>query len=97
MSIARIYILHANEGHDATLETVLRELCDHVRGLAGNEGVELLRDSGTELRFLFIQRWESIEAHEAAMGAFPADLTDRLMAVLDGPPDGGYYDSLLSA
>jgi quinol monooxygenase YgiN len=94
MTIARQYLMHAAEGKDAMLETVLGTLADAVRARPGSEGVELLRDLGNERRFVFIEKWDSIEAHKAAASALPKELVGLVMGALDGPPDGAYLDYL---
>jgi len=94
MTTARFYIMHAAEGKDAALETALGGLADAVRPLPGCEGVELMRDSGNERRFVFIEKWVSIEAHEAAGKLLAKDMIAPVMVALDGPPDGSYLDYL---
>jgi quinol monooxygenase YgiN len=95
MTIARIYHMHAKDGRSAELETGLRKLIDLVMGnLEGCRGVELLRDMGNERRFMFIERWDSEESHKAGAAAFAKLDLGSLMAALDGPPEGGYFDSL---
>ncbi|MCP1470782.1 quinol monooxygenase YgiN [Sphingobium sp. OAS761] len=94
MSVARHYMMTAREGMDATLETALRTLADAVRALPGCDGVELLRDIGNERRFVFIERWTSVEAHKAAGPQLDKAVIAPMMAAIDGPPDGCYLDSL---
>ena len=94
MTIARHYLMHAAEGQDAQLETALGELADAVRAVPGSEGVELLRDLGNERRFVFIEKWASVEAHKAAGSHLPKEALAPLMAALDGPPEGAYLDYL---
>lgn len=95
MTTARLYIMHAKEGFDASLETALRDLAAAVAALPGSEGVEVLRDSGNERRFVLIEKWASIEAHEAIKADFKKLPMGPLMDALDGPPDGSYYDYLV--
>ncbi|RJF90887.1 putative quinol monooxygenase [Sphingomonas cavernae] len=94
MTVARHYVMHAAEGKDAVLETALRQLADAVRGIPGSEGVELLRDVGNERRFVFIERWETVDAHKAAGEHLPKDALAPVMGALDGPPEGAYLDYL---
>ncbi|SDC05215.1 Quinol monooxygenase YgiN [Sphingomonas sp. YR710] len=94
MTVVRHYLLHAIEGHDAALETVLSEITDFFRAQPGALGLDLLRDCGNERRFLLIERWETIEAHGAAAQLLPQPLIKRLIAALDGPPEGTYFDYL---
>lgn len=95
MTVARHYVINAAEGHDATLETALTRLAEAVRVLPGSEGVELLRDCGNARRFLFIERWESIEVHKSSGKLLPKELMAPVIEALDGPPDGGYFDYLM--
>lgn len=94
MTTARFYIMHAAEGKDAALETALRATADAVRALPGCEGVELMRDSGNERRFVFIEKWVDIEAHKAGADSLGEAVLGPVMAALDGPPDGSYLDYL---
>jgi heme oxygenase (mycobilin-producing) len=96
MTTARFYIMHAADGKDGALETALRALVDAVRALPGCEGVELLRDSGNEHRFFFIEKWTSIEAHKDGAKALNKEAFAPVMASLDGPPDGSYLDYLVT-
>ena len=94
MTVARHYLMHAAEGRDAELETALGRLADVIRRLPGSEGVELLRDLGNERRFVFIEKWDSVESHKAAGKQIPKEAFQGMMAALDGPPDGAYFDYL---
>ena len=95
MTVARIYYMHAKEGMSAELEQGLRDLADLVMAnLEGCRGVEVLRDMGNERRFMFIERWDSEEAHKAGAAAFAKLNIGSILAALDGPPDGSYFDSL---
>ena len=94
MTVARHYVMHAAAGHDATLETALRALAAAVRPLPGCEGVELMRDIGNELRFVFIEKWASVDAHKEAGALLPKEVLAPLGTLLDGPPDGAYLDYL---
>jgi quinol monooxygenase YgiN len=95
MTIARHYVMHALEGRDAELETALATLADAVRKVPGSEGVELLRDLGNERRFVFIEKWTSVEAHKDSRGHLDKDAFTPVAAVLDGPPEGAYLDYLV--
>lgn len=94
MTVARLYIMHAKEGLDGAMEAALLGLADVVRPVPGCVGVELLRDMGNERRFIFIEKWESEEAHGSALANLPKGALDGVMAAIDGPPDGAYFDYL---
>lgn len=97
MAVARHYIMRAREGHDATLETALLELAGKIRAIPGCEGVEVLRGLGNERRFVLIEKWRSVEAHKAGGAYLPREALAPLMATLDGPPDGAYFEYLPAA
>jgi quinol monooxygenase YgiN len=94
MTVARHYVMHAKDGHSATLEEALSVLAEKVREVPGSEGVEMLRDIGNEHRFIFIEKWVSVEAHKDASKHLPAEVLAPLGTLLDGPPDGAYFDYL---
>lgn len=94
MTVARHYVMHAKAGQSAALETALGKAADLVRTVPGNEGVELLRDTGNEHRFIFIEKWDSEESHQKALSGMPAGSLDAVQAAMDGPPDGAYFDYL---
>jgi heme oxygenase (mycobilin-producing) len=96
MTVARYYMMHAKEGSDAALESALRALADAVRQLPGCEGIEMLRDLGNERRFLFIEKWADVDAHKAAGPLLDKGVFAPMMAALDGPPDGAYFDYLVN-
>ena len=58
--------------------------------------MELLKDRDDPDRFVFLERWESVEAHGgAAKGLTPA-VMGPVMEALAGRPDGCYLESLLT-
>ena len=96
MTVARHYIMHAKAGESASLQTALETLAVAVRQLPGSEGVEMLRDIGNEDRFVFIEKWDSVDAHKAAGNMLPKELLAPLGTLLDGPPEGAYLDYIKS-
>jgi len=94
MTIARHYVMHALEGHEAALETALADVAQTIRDIPGNEGIELLRDLGNERRFIFIEKWDSVESHKGAADHMTQDALVHVMAAMDGPPEGAYLDYL---
>ncbi len=94
MTVARHYVMSAAPGQEAPLETALVALADVVRALDRSEGVELLRDTEQPSRFIFIEKWTSIEAHKSAGKQVPKDVFAPVMAALASPPEGSYLDYL---
>lgn len=94
MTVARHYVMMAKAGSSAALETALAVLADDVRALPGSEGVELLRDAGNEHRFVFIEKWTTVEAHKNGGDALGKEALSAVMSAIDGPPEGAYLDYL---
>ena len=59
MSITHITEFHAAPGQQSTLEPLLIEGRNRMRGADGCESFDLYRDQDDELSFTFVQRWTS--------------------------------------
>jgi quinol monooxygenase YgiN len=90
MTIARQYVLTAAEGGSAALAAALGELAGRIRSTPGCEGVEILQDAAQPARFVFIEKWGSIEAHQQSADRLPKDAFSSVMAALGGKPDAHY-------
>ncbi len=95
MTVARVYYMYAKDGMADELEAGLCKLVDLVMdNLEGCRGVEVRRDKETEGRFMFVEHWDSIEAHKAGAAAFGKLNIGSIMGALDRPPEGYYFDNL---
>jgi quinol monooxygenase YgiN len=92
MTIARHYIMIAAENQGAALGAALQDLATRVRPIPGCEGVELLHDTENPVRYVFIEKWASVEAHKAASQHLPKDALAPVMATLAGRPEGSYLE-----
>lgn len=90
MTVIRQYMMVAAEGKANSLLAALRTLATAVEALPGSEGVDLLRDIDRPERFVFVERWASVEAHKAGSGALSKDLIATVMAPLAAPLEGAY-------
>jgi heme oxygenase (mycobilin-producing) len=96
MTVARLYRMEAALGKSTELEAALTALATVVRSISGCRGVELLRDVGSLEQFVFIEKWESIKAHEAARSQLPKAVLGPMMAALAGAPMGAYLNYILN-
>lgn len=94
MSVARIYRMTAAEGQGDALAAALEGLVPAVLAQPGCTGIDTFRDLENPNLFLFIEKWESVDAHKAGLGALPADVLPPVMAALAGPPEGTYADQI---
>ena len=96
MTVARLYRMTAAEGKADALATTLQDAARLVATVPGSVGVEVLQDVDAPGSFVFIEKWDSIEAHKAAPGHLPKGGLDAVMAAMAGPPDGAYLEYLLT-
>lgn len=82
--IAYQYTLLAAEGRAEELQAALQALARALRSIGSCHGVALYRDQANPGRFIFREKWESIEAHDA--GA--ADIDQATMAAVFGAVAG---------
>ena len=94
MTVARHYRMTAAEGKGDELAAALRALAEALKPIAGYQGCDLMRDADQADRFVFVEKWASVEAHKAGGPHLPKEVLGRLMGLLAGPPEGAYLDCL---
>ncbi len=90
MTVGRVYRMTAAEGQGDVLVGALAALRELVLTKPGCSGIDLLRDDADANRFLFIEKWDSVEAHQAVLGSLPPEALAGVMGALAGPPEGTY-------
>ena len=91
MKITRINSFQAAEGKNEQLFDFLFNLMPYISASAGNLSTELLRESGENGRFLVIEKWESAEAHQQSIAAYPKEKMQAAMPLFGVPPVGTTY------
>lgn len=94
MTIARVYRMTAAAGKEQALADALVAFIPVVSAVPGCSGAEALRDCDAASRFLFIEKWTSIDAHKAAGSHLPKDALAGVMGALGAPPEGSYEEYL---
>ena len=91
MSIDVVINFQAAPGCAADLLPLLREGRDISRGAEGCESFELFQRQDDEHKFMFLERWASIEAHHTNMAdnIVASGHLGRMLPLLVGPPDNG--------
>jgi quinol monooxygenase YgiN len=94
MSVTVVVNFEASDGNAEALLALLREGRDLSRAAEGCEEFDLFRRQDDPDRFMFLERWTSIEAHHANMahnivgtGHFA-----KILPLLVGPPDNGVVE-----
>jgi quinol monooxygenase YgiN len=91
MSITRINEFRAKEGQAEALRTFLASIIPTIAATSGCCSCQLLQSHDNPTRFVVIEVWDSIEAHQASVRDIPPESLTNVMALLDGMPVGEYY------
>jgi heme-degrading monooxygenase HmoA len=94
VTIARHYRMRAGQGKAEALLAALGDLTAALKSIPGFEGADLLRDVDQPERFVFIEKWASVEAHKAGGPLLPKAVLTGLMGTLEGAPEGAYLEYL---
>ena len=71
----------------------MKSLIPYIASSDGCVSVDVLANTQTDGTFVVLEKWVSVEHHEASVANFPQDEMKNAMKLLGGPPKGGYYRS----
>ena len=96
MSVAAIYTIRAAEGKADELLSMLRQGRDFSVTAKGSEGFEVFQGEDDPHKFVMVERWSSVKAHQAhfeknVKEAGVLDSAEALMAEPFPPPDESYF------
>jgi len=91
MTITRINQFRAQAGKDGALRQFLASIVPGIESAAGCRACQLLQSHDDPTRFVVIEVWDSIEAHQASVKNIPAEAFENVMRLLAGAPSGEYY------
>ena len=96
MSVHVVVNLHASDGNAERLAPLLLEGRDLSRRAEGCEAFELFRRQDDPNRFMFLERWASLEAHHAnmAQNIVATGHLAKMMPFMTGPPDNGVIEPM---
>jgi quinol monooxygenase YgiN len=91
MSVDVVINFQASPGRAADLLPLLQEGRDISRTADGCESFELFQRQDDAHKFMFLERWTSIEAHHTNMAEniLASGHLARILPLLVGPPDNG--------
>ena len=94
VSVDVVVHFRASEGNEGRLLPLLREGRDISRTAEGCEAFDLFQRKDDATKFMFIERWASIEAHHAnmAQNIVASGHLAKLMPLLVGPLDNGVIE-----
>lgn len=91
MSVDVVVTFQALPGHAVELRDLLAKGRDLSRAAEGCESFELYQREDDESKFMFLERWSSIESHHRNMAntIVARGHLARILPVVVGPPDNG--------
>lgn len=94
MSIARIGETQAKEGMNEALRDFLVSILPLILSSRGCMSCELFQNQEDPAKFVMVEVWESVEAHQASVKNIPPEMIREIMPLLAGSPGGRYYDTI---
>jgi quinol monooxygenase YgiN len=94
MSIARIGETQAKAGMQTALRDFLVSILPLILSSRGCLSCELFQDQEDPAKFILVEVWESVEAHQASVKNIPAEKIGEIIPLLAGSPSGRYYTSV---
>ncbi|MBF7015683.1 antibiotic biosynthesis monooxygenase (plasmid) [Novosphingobium resinovorum] len=94
MTFAKQYVLTAAADKVSDLKTALLELAAKVRAIPGSSNVDVLQDRDDLAHFVFIEHWDSIEAHQSGGKLLGKEAFAPLMSAIGAPPKAHSLDHL---
>ena len=96
MSVDVVVNFQASDGNAELLLPLLRAGRDISRNAAGCEAFDLFRRQDDPSRFMFIERWTSIEAHHTNMAnnIVATGHLAKMLPLLVAPPDNGVIEAV---
>jgi quinol monooxygenase YgiN len=94
VSVNVVVNFQASDGNIDLLLPLLREGRDLSRKAEGCEVFDLFQRQDDQHRFMFFERWSSIEAHHAnmAQNIVASGHLAKVLPLLVGPPDNGVIE-----
>ena len=96
MSVNVVVNFQASDGNAESLLPLLREGRDLSRKADGCEAFDLFQRKDDPHKFMFMERWTSIDAHHANMAAniVASGHLAKMLPLLVGPPDNGVIETV---
>lgn len=92
MTVVRYYQMEANNGQAERLSSALTALGGMLKPIPGFLGFELLRDRDQPNRYLFMEKWASVDMHKAGAALLPKDAFAPVMGMLTGKPESAWLE-----
>jgi quinol monooxygenase YgiN len=94
MSITRIGEFQAKEGSSETLRDFMISIIPMIISSKGCVSCEFFQRQDDLTKFVMIEVWESVEAHQASVKNIPPEKLAEIRPLLGAAPSGNYYNSI---
>ncbi|GAB2185388.1 putative quinol monooxygenase [Roseibium sp. LAB1] len=95
MAIKVVVHFKALKDRQGAFETIMRSVATDLPGVAGCQGVEVLRHEEDACRFTLVETWQSEAIHKAHIDGLVAEGTWATIAGhLAEDPESGYFRAL---
>lgn len=91
MSVSRMGEFRANGESIEKLRDFLLSIMAGIRSSEGCESVQLYQSQDDPARFMMIEVWDSVEAHQASVRNIPPKKLGEIRPLLAGSPSGSYF------
>lgn len=92
MPITRLNHFKAKEASSEELGTFLKSLIPYISNSKGCLACDVLQNKDDSSSYIVIEKWETIEDHQASIANFPKEDMQAAMPLLAAPPSGNYYE-----
>jgi heme oxygenase (mycobilin-producing) len=94
VSIARMGETQAKEGQNEALRDFLLSIIPLILASQGCLSCELFQSQEDPAKFVMVEVWESVAAHQTSVKNIPPEKIREIMPLLAGSPGGRYYDTI---
>jgi quinol monooxygenase YgiN len=91
MSVSRIGKFQAKEELINEIREFLISIMPGIRSSEGCESVQLYQSQDDPSKFMMIEVWDSVEAHQASVRNISAEELGKIRPLLATSPSGSYY------
>ena len=91
MSVTRIGETQAKEELTEDLRGFLVAIMPIIKSSEGCQSCQLFQSEDDPTRFVMIEVWASVEAHQASVKNIPPEMLGEIRPLLAAPPSGQYF------
>jgi quinol monooxygenase YgiN len=92
VNVIRIGEVQAKAELTEKLRDFLMSIMPGIKSSEGCESVELYQGQDNPSKFIMIERWDSVESHQASVKNIPPETLSELRPLLAASPSGSYFN-----